>query len=168
MKWYNRIKKEVNSMKKIFSLFILSVVLFVGCADKDAYSKFELLKDQEVAFDNVTLAKIIKGTKVDGVFSALYLNAVYPNRYDKETFYLIVFSKNKRLLENFEVSLNKNTPVSVVKLPPNNEYSHLLDIKNDWSHYYLVRFASTEAKKLQLALQLSNAAKATVTFQKNR
>ncbi len=154
-------------MKKLVFTLIVSFLL-AGCADKDAYSKFELLKDQEVAFDNVTLAKITKADEVSGVLSALYLNAVYPKRYEKETFYVIVYSKDKRLLENLEFSLNGVKPLSLTVLPPQNEFSHLLDIKNDWSHYYLVEFKPSNATKLKLSLKLLNKAQASVTFEKTQ
>ncbi len=152
-------------MKTLFFVFLL--LLLFGCAEKSAYSKFKLFKDQEVAFDNVSLGKITRGQKISGVISALYLNEIYPKKFTKEAFYIIVYTKDADLLSRFEVTLNSNFPVLVTKLPPQNEYSHLLDIRNSWSYYYFVEFTSTKSASLKLSFKLQNGAKATVEFQKN-
>ena len=148
-----------------FIVVLVSLSIF-GCADKDAYSKFNLTKAQEIAFDNVTLAKITDKGETDGVFSALYLNEIYPKRYDNDTFYVIFYLKQKERLNDFNITLNEQEPLEVKKLPPNNDYTNLLDIKNDWSHYYLIEFDRSDAKNLKLQIELKNGAKASVDFEK--
>lgn len=153
-------------MKQLFAILFLFILTFGGCADKDAYSKFKLADDEEVAFDNTIFSKILKQNKAYGVTSALYLNKVYPKRYDKETFYIIVFAKDKKLLENFSLTLNGKKVRSLEKLPEQNEYSHLLHVRNKWSSYYLAKFPSQKNGQLSLNIILSNKAKATLKFQK--
>ena len=158
-------------MKKIimiiFSLILISLTL-TGCADKDAFSKFKLVKDEELAFDNVMFSKVKKDQKVYAVAAAVYLNDVYPKHYKKENFYIIIFAKNKTLLNNFSVTLDDAKPLLIQKLPQQNEYTHLLHIQNSWSNYYLAKFPSQKEKKLTLHISLPNQAKATLTFQKNQ
>ncbi len=153
-------------MKLLTALFLTLAIGFGGCADKDAFSKFKLVKDEELAFDNVMFAKVLKENEVYAVASAVHLNAVYPKRYAKETFYIIIFAKNKKLLENFSLTLNDTKVLSLEKLPPQNEYAHLLRIENKWSSYYLAKFPAQKAGPLSLKITLSNLAQAVLTFQK--
>lgn len=153
-------------MKRLLHIFFI-ILLLSGCADKDAFSKFKLVKDEELAFDNVMFSKIKKGENVYAVAAAVHLNDVYPKRYEKENFYIIIFAKNKKLLNNFSVTLDDAKPLLIKKLPKQNEYTHLLHIKNSWSSYYLAKFPTQKAKKLTLHISLPNQAKATLTFQKN-
>ena len=143
-------------------------IVFDGCADKDAFSKFQLIKDEALAFDNVVSGKIHKNQKTFAIVSAVHLNAIYPKRYSQETFYIIIFAKNRKLLENFALSLNDTKVSTLKKLPPHNEYSHLLQIKNRWSNYYLATFPPQKEGKLNLKITLANQAATTLTFQKKR
>ncbi len=153
-------------MKLLTALFLILIFGFGGCADKDAFSKFKLVKDEELAFDNVMFAKVLKGEKVYAVASAVHLNAVYPKRYTEEAFYIIIFAKNKKLLENFSLTLNDKKVLSLEKLPPKNEFAHLLRIENKWSSYYLAKFPVQKSGRLTLKVTLSNEASATLVFQK--
>ncbi len=141
---------------------------FGGCADKDAFSKFKLGEDEESAFDNTVFAKVLKGNKVYAVASAIYLNKVYPKRYKEDTFYIIVFGKDKKFLQNISLTLNGEKVRFLEKLPPQNEYAHLLHINNQWSSYYLAKFPPQKKGTLSLKIILSNKAEATLTFQKRR
>ena len=153
-------------MRRLSIVLFIFIIMLTGCADKDAFSKFKLIKDEELAFDNVMFSKVVKEKKVYAVVSAVYLNAVYPKRFDKESFYIIIFAKNKKLLDNFSVTLNGNNVLELQKLPPQNEFTHLLDIKNEWSSYYLAKFATQNSGKLTLEVSLSNQAKTTLVFVK--
>ncbi len=155
-------------MKQLSVLLLIMLMLAVGgCAEKDAFSKFKFVKDEELAFDNVMFAKVKKADKVYAVAAAVYLNEVYPKRYNEENFYLIVFAKNKKLLNNFSLTLNEKKPLAITKLPQQNEFSHLLHIQNHWSNYYLAKFPLQHPGKLTLRISLANRATATLTFQKN-
>ena len=153
-------------MRLLTVLLFISIIGFTGCADKDAFSKFKLVKDEELAFDNVMFAKVLKDDQVYAVASAIHLNAVYPKRYTLETFYIIIFAKNKKLLENFTLTLNGKKVLALEKLPPQNEYAHLLRIENQWSNYYLAKFPTQKTGTLTLKITLSNQAQAILTFQK--
>ena len=155
-------------MKQFVSSVLMMLLFFTGCAQKDAFSKFKLVKDEELAFDNVMFSKIIKNDRVYAVAAAVHLNEVYPNRYNEESFYIIVFAKNKKFLSNFTLTLNGKQPLKIEQLPQQNEYSHLLRIQNEWSSYYLAKFPRQKAGKLTLKMVLSNNAEATLNFQKNR
>ena len=148
---------------------IALATIFFGCANKDAFSEFELVKDEKLAFDNVELAKIrdAKGN-LYGVVSAVHLNSVYPKRFDAESFYIIIYPKNRELLKGIRITLNDKLPFYMKKLPQKNEFSHLLRIQNGWSSYYLVKFPKTEDATLKLTTILGNDAKATVSFRKSQ
>ncbi len=153
-------------MKRLFSILFVFILIFGGCADKGGYTKFKVSEDEELAFDNTLFSKLIKGNKSYGVASALYLNRVYPQRYNQETFYIIIFAKDKKLLQNFSLTLNGKNVHILEKLPEQNEYAHLLHVRNKWSSYYLAKFPPQKKGKLSLNIVLSNKAAATLTFQK--
>ncbi len=181
MKQYNngiiakKISKSSLMLKKI--LFSTIVVLLIGgCAQRDAFSQFDLTSDQERSIDNAfyaRLTKIIKDdnitshTQVSAVTAGLYLNELYPNRYDDaEQFYIVFFAKNKALLQYFQFQLNGNNPIKVVKLPAENEYSHLMKMNNKWSTHYLLTFQKIKSKTLKLKVKILDGSKATLIFHK--
>ena len=143
---------------------------FFGCADKDAYSKFGLLDDEERAFDNVKVVQFrTKEKKSVAVMAAVYLNSVYPQRYkDEERFYLLFIPKEKYLLQQLHMKLNGHPVLKLQKLPSQNEYAHLLNMKARWSDFYLASFAKEDNTTLVLHVELANKLFTNVTFEKNR
>ncbi len=149
-------------------VFLVGIVLFFGCADRSAFSKFDIKPDEETAFDNVVYGKLTKDSTVYAVASALHLNSIYPQRFGTvEAFYIVVFAKDKQLLENINLTLNSQKVFQLEKLPPQNEYTHLLNYENKWSSYYLAKFPHQKQRKLSLGIALSNGANTTLAFQKN-
>jgi len=162
-------------IKKILFAGIV-VLLITGCAKKDAFTQFEMTSDQERGVDNAfyaRLTKIVKDdnitshTQVSAVTAGLYLNELYPNRYeDVEQFYIVFFAKNKALLEYFQFKLNGHNPIKVVKLPTENEYAHLMKMNNKWSIHYLVTFQKAKSNTLHLKVKILDGSKATLVFHK--
>ncbi len=152
------------------SLFLTLTLSFVGCADKDAFSKFDITRDEAAAFDNLEMQKVTdKQQRIYAVVGAVDLSVVYPQRFnDSETFYMVIFAKDKKYLENFKVLLNGRNVTQLTKIPANNEYAHLLKMRNEWSAHYLARFQKGNETKLQLVVELANGAKALLEFQKTQ
>ena len=124
---------------KTLWLTLTFLVLFSGCADKNAFSKFNMNEKEELGADSLLNSKVKKGQKVDGIVSVVYLNKVYPKKFtEDEVFYVNFYVKDKTQL--FSFMLNQEKSLSVKKLEAENIYSYLTPLKTKWSKYYLVKF----------------------------
>lgn len=136
---------------KIFFSFVLLFGLS-GCAQKDAFDMFGFTKEQKLSENSIQTLKVKDLNKnVVGMVSTIYLNEVYPDRYeDGEYFYVYFYVKGKKSLE---FSLNGKEALHVELLKPKNRFSKLLNTQNSWSRYNLVKFEKTEDRKLTLKLK---------------
>lgn len=153
---------------KIFLISLTFILIFSSCADKTAFSRFEMSKEQELTASNLQSSKIMSGERVDGIFSAIYLNEIYPSSiYERESFYVSLYLKQDR--ENFKIRLNGKLPLSIEKLPHANEFSHLASVENEWYSYYLVIFEKEAQPRDRLSLQLESglSSGAVLTYQKD-
>jgi len=147
---------------KYFILILIFMFLLSGCADKNAFSKFEMSPEQELSASSIQSSKIKSSNKTIGVMSAIYLNKVYPNIYfNDEYFFVYLYLKNKKEMYNptalkdieMTLRLNGNLPVKIKKLPHANKFSDLIATQNEWNDYYLVAFKKEQSKKLSLTLE---------------
>ena len=153
---------------KIFLTSLTFMLVFSSCADKTAFSRFEMSKEQELTVSSLQSSKIVSGERVDGSFSAIYLNEIYPDSMSEyESFYVSLFLKQDK--ENFKIRLNGKLPLSIEKLPYTNKFSHLALVENEWNNYYLVIFEKDAQTKARLSLQLESglSSGAVLTYQKD-
>jgi len=145
---------------------LLYSFLILGCADKDAFSKFHLQEDEALAVDNLKTFFLRDHAKhKDGVVSCLYLNEIYPDKFtENENFYIAYYGLSKPL----SFQLNNISAQTIQKLPPKNEYTHLVDINASWVKQYYVVFPKQNEKKLHLKIQTPQKAMGVVVFQKNQ
>jgi len=124
---------------KTLWLTLTFLVLFSGCADKNAFMKFNMNEKEELGADSLLNSKVKKGQKVDGIVSVVYLNKVYPKKFtEDEVFYVNFYVKDKT--QKFSFMLNQEKSIAVKKLEVQNPYSYLTPLNTKWSNYYLVRF----------------------------
>ncbi|WP_294964346.1 hypothetical protein [Sulfurimonas sp.] len=162
-------------MKYILTILTFSL-LFIGCADKNAFSKFNMQVDQELSASSLQESKIKMGENVEGVFSAIYLNDVYPNVYTvNEYFYVYLYLKDKKEMYDtntldkikLTMKLNGNLPVKIKKLDSNNKFSHLVSVNSKWRKYYLVAFKREVKNKINLVLETDLSSSEELTYQKD-
>jgi hypothetical protein len=157
----------MQMVKKFFLTFLGAAVLFSGCAKKDAFSKFDIDYDKELGIDHAVYTKIRRGHNISGVSIMVYLNNVYPDRYDDtERFYVVMFARKKGFLNNFQFLLNGEHPIEVKLLPRDNEYAHILDYDQKWTKHYLLVYQKQKKKKLTLDIRLLDGSTATASFVK--
>ena len=161
---------------KFFLIFILFTILLTGCADKNAFSKFNMTTAQGLSESSLQSSKIKSNKQIDGVFSVIYLNEVYPNIYFKnEYFYVYFYLKNKKKMYNpnlledigLTLKLNSQLPIKIKQLPPANKFSHLVTTKNEWNSYYLVAFKEQKSKKLSIVLENGQSSSDPLIYQKD-
>jgi hypothetical protein len=124
---------------KTLWLLLTFLVLFSGCADKNAFAKFHMNEKEELGADSILNSKVKNAQNINGIVSVIYLNKVYPEKFtNEEVFYVNFYLKEKR--KDFSFTLNKEKPISTQKLLVQNHYSFLTPLNTEWSRYYLVKF----------------------------
>jgi len=120
------------------------LLLFAGCADKNAFSRFHMKEEQELGAVNLQNSELKNSDgDIKGIISVVYLNNVYPKKYvDYEYFYIYFYLNDKKDIQNinFMLKLNNKLPISVKELSNTNEFSKLTSTQNRWNKYYLVKF----------------------------
>lgn len=162
-------------MKSFFALSIV-IALFTGCSSQNAFSKFNMSKDEELSASSLQNSKIKLDKEIKGTVSVIYLNEVYPEIYTQnEYFFVYVFLKDKTKMHNpnsldkikLTLKLNKQLPVKVKQLPAENKFSHLVNKNNQWNKYYLVAFKEQKVSTLNLVLENYPFSSAELKYQKD-
>ncbi len=162
---------------KFLSVTVISTLLLLsGCSYNNAFTKFQMDKEQELSASSLQSSKIIsQDNQIKGVFSAIYLNEVYPKSFNQhEYFYVSVYLKKKKDIydpnKNEDIGLtfmlNGELPLKIKKLPSSNQFSHLLSRSNDWNIYYLVAFKE-QGNTLSLVLKDTDSSSSALTYYKD-
>ena len=150
---------------KTFTIILTFIVLFSGCADKNAFGKFEMSEKQEFSENALQRSKIKYADNVNGIVSTIYLNFVSPKEYsDAEYFYVYTYLKNKNY--EFHFLLNGKEPISIKELPSTNDFTELTHVDNEWNKYYLVKFAK-QGDKLSFVLENGPYSSDILKFEKD-
>ncbi|MDD2652597.1 MAG: hypothetical protein PHX44_06070 [Sulfurimonas sp.] len=125
-------------------------------------------KTKELSASSLQSSKIVsQNGDVRGIFSAIYLNEVYPETFNEhEYFFIFIYLKEAKELHSVEdgiesslkLTLNSKLPVKIKKLPKENQFSHLIDTTNNWNTYYLVAFETADKINLSLSDEKSLSA----------
>lgn len=149
--------------------------LFVACADKNAFVKFNMQEDQELAAANLQSSKIKMSQSVEGIVSVIYLNKVYPKVYtNDEYFYVYLYLKDKKemfdpkKLDDIKLTmkLNSRLPIKIKKLDAKNKFSHLSLVENEWHLYYLIAFKQESEDEISLVLESGQSRSDALVYQK--
>lgn len=159
---------------KFFLIILTLLTIFSGCSKKNAFSEFKMDKERETALSSLKSSKIVsKNGEVSGIFSAIYLNDVYPETFNQdETFFIFFFTKEEKKISdinenkngNLKVTLNSKMAIKVEKLSQDNRFSNLVDVKSSWNHYYIITFK--KADKADLVFEDEHGSSNTLRFKK--
>ncbi len=142
-------------------------ILTSGCATKNAFTKLGISPEQELAIENTRAGKIRKDLHVEGVYSAINLNAVYPDMSkEKVNFYISIYIKDKQ--DELHVTLNGEEPLSITSLERDNRFSHLQGIENNWIDNYLLSFDNNESAGLNLLIESGQFSSGLLNFPKEK
>jgi hypothetical protein len=158
-----------------FFLTLLSIaVINSGCSFKNGFSKFNMTKEQELSADSLQSSKILNNNGLQGIFSAIYLNKIYPKAFNKdEYFFVFYYIKDQKEMHNPNLFDNKNTKIllnskeaiKIKELPNNNQFSDLVSVKNKWTKYYIVAFKES-GDVLNLVIKNNNSSSQTLRYMK--
>ena len=161
---------------KFFLITLNILLILTGCATKNAFTKFDMTEEQELSASSLQSNKITSDNRVEGVMSALYLNEIFSKSFhENEYFFVSFYVKEKREMHNpntldaitSTLRLNSKLPLKIKELPHDNQFSHLVSIKNTWNRYYLVAFEKEQAQRLSLVLENGQSSSAELVFQKD-
>jgi hypothetical protein len=160
---------------KYFITISSILLLLSGCSKNNAFDDFKMNKEQELAINSLQSSKINSNDGVSGIFSAVYLNEVYPKEFNhNEYFFVYFYTKEKSTIfdpvsqqdSNSNVKLNGKPPVKIKKLSNQNQFTHLVGTKNEWSEYYLIAFEHDASKKLSLTFESGQSLSDQLIYQK--
>lgn len=153
---------------KFFLLLLTFILLFSGCSKKNAFFAFKMDRAKELSASSLQSSKIIsKKSEVKGVFSSIYLNEVYPESFNGYEYFIILlylkdtkelYNPNSDIQSDLKLTMNSKLPIKVEKLPKENQFSHLIDRKNDWTSSYIVAFEQSESINLFIEDNQSSSA----------
>jgi len=161
---------------KYILIILTFAIIFAGCAEKNAFTKFNMLPDQELSAASLQSSKIKIDDKIDGIVSAIYLNKVYPDIYNKnEYFYVYLYLKDGKEMFNpntldeirLTMKLNNKLPVKIKKLSYENKFSHLTSVHSQWRRYFLVAFEEEKESELSLVLESGQSSSDALVYQKD-
>ncbi len=153
-------------MKTFFTIITL-LVFINGCATKNAFSKFNITKEQEYSLENTRNGKIIDGEKVIGIYSVVYLNNIIntESKNQTEKFYISIYSKDKSIEPT--ILLNNLKSKNIKEYAKVNEFSYLLTMQNDWNKNYLISFDNSSKEKLNLSIDIGQFSSGQLNFLKD-
>ncbi len=150
-------------MKTIYILSILFIIS--GCSSKNAFSNFELSKAQELSLQSFKRVKLISNDQVVGTFSSIYLNEVYPQRFNQSEYFLIyVYMKDSEV--DYKFKLNSKQLLKIKELEHYNRFTPLTRESSKWSRYYLVSFEQ-QGNSLNLELHSGSSKLSTINYKKS-
>jgi hypothetical protein len=162
---------------KFFLITLTFIILITGCS-QNAFTKFDLDKEQELSVSSSRTSKITfsNSKKIYGIFSAVYLNRINPESFkENEYFFIYMYLKNENSLKksallkniNSSITLNDKFPADIKELPHANKFTHLISVKNKWNKYYLVTFKKEkDLKQLNLLFEQEGLSSAVLTYKK--
>ncbi|MBU1927822.1 hypothetical protein KKG77_02345 [bacterium] len=133
-----------------FSISAVLLVLLAGCSQKSAFSNFELSEEQEYSISNTQRAKIISPTQIEGVFTAVYLNNIYPQKYNtNDSFLIFLYTKDEIHPKKLPFQSNQKEAIKIEKIQNNDEFATLFEMQNSWNSCYLFEFESDDNKEIK-------------------
>lgn len=151
----------------IFFIGTITILLFSGCATKNAFTKLKIDADQEKSIENTRSSKLTSENEVGGIFSAVYLNNIYTALDSrKQLFYISIFRKDTTA--PLKLSLNRVKPLEIKELPTSSKYVRLLKKNNQWTKNYLVSFeVSTTTTDLNLSIDSGRFSSGSLRYLKD-
>ncbi len=148
-------------------IFVVGVFLFVGCSLKEPFLKPDTVLQETLVYSRK--GEIYNSLEIKASLFATYLNRLDSKYRDGEYFVVSIFidddfeDPKKYGLNNkaYRLTLNGKDYIYKKELKEDDELRKLVPFKNEWSHYYLVKFPKVDGVK---KLVLSNASYGSTTL----
>lgn len=149
-------------MKKLLFLIISAMILFNGCALKQAIKQDPIY---EKTLKQTRRAQIVNSLETKALIDAVNLNDLYPKKFQKPTFLIGIYNNQSNAIQNMEFSifLNSKKPVRVSKIIPTFIPYKNYPFYNSWMTYYIVTFNNTQ-KPYLLEYKSAHWGETKITF----
>ena len=144
------------SMIRRLLFFAGTLVLASGCSRDTAFEYFTKLDStQERAVGNYRRITLSDGNLTEAIINVLYLNPVEPDLFHgNHYFFISLYDRNKRPLQEYNLTLNGEPAAGIVMLDRNCSLSRLLPLNNPWNVYYEAVFKRLEDENLTLRFEI--------------
>ena len=128
-------------MKKFF-LFLIIFSLFSGCSVKDIIKNDPIY---EKTLKYTQRGQIISSLETKALIDVVYLNPLYPKKFQNPAFLIGVYNDfdNSLINNEFNLTLNNKPPIKISKNIPDFIPYKFYPFYNAWMNYYLVEFNKT-------------------------
>jgi hypothetical protein len=132
------------------SISAVVLILLSGCSQKSAFSNFELTTEQEFSISNTQRSKILSSTQIEGVFTAVYLNNIYPQKYTSNAAFLVfIYTKNETTPQELAFKANQKEAITIEEAQNNEEFTDLIKMQNSWNSCYFMEFEGDDAREIK-------------------
>ncbi len=129
-------------MKRVFFFLITLGIIFNGCAIKNAFHKDSLY---EKTLKYTQRGQIVNSLETKALIDAVYLNPLFPDKFQNTAFLVGVYNDFDNTLQNreFNLTLNGLKPLKISSEIPKFIPYKFYPFYNSWMSYYLVEFNQT-------------------------
>ena len=114
---------------------------------------------------NLQHATISEHNRTKALVSTIYLNPVDPDLYvNQEFFFVALYDRQGKTLEEYNVTLNGKAPVGLVPLDENCSLRKLMPLDNPWNGYYELVFKKSKEENLTLRFESGPSLSAAITY----
>jgi hypothetical protein len=126
-------------MKKFLLILML---LFTGCSIKTAIKQDPLYEKTLIYTQR---GQIINSLETKALIDTVYLNPLYPGKFNNPAFLVGIYNDFENTLQNqeFTLTLNGEKPLKINDKIPNYILYKNFPFYNEWMKYYLVEFNQT-------------------------
>jgi hypothetical protein len=154
-------------MRTTLALLTATLLGISGCSTKTALDAFNMDSRTELAVTHLRTATVVKDSLTTAVISTVYLNRVYPERYNGDEYFFVALYRHDDAAP-YDLYLNGDAaPVEIRELSPDEELCVLMPIQSSWNRYYLVRYPHQEAESLTLTLGNGQSGTGALDYQKD-
>jgi len=129
-------------MKKLIFFLSILAIAFSGCSIKKALQKDNFY---EKTLKYTQRGQIVNSLETKALIDAIYLNSLYPDKFQNPTFLVGIYNDfdNKLINNEFNLTLNNKPPIKISKTIPKFLPYKLYPFYNKWMTYYMVEFNKT-------------------------
>jgi len=122
-------------MQKLFGFLFFISLIFTGCSLKNAIKQDPIY---EKTLKYTQRCQIISSFETKALIDIVYLNPLYPNKFQKPTFLIGIYNDFNNTINNIEFNLTiNNKPIKVSSIPNYILYKNF-PFYNSWMNYYLI------------------------------
>jgi len=149
---------------------IILLVFLSACSRQTAFEYFTKLDSREErAVTNLQRVTLSEHNRTTALISTIYLNPVDPGLYKgQEFFFVALYDRHGRDLEEYNVTLNGKAPVGLAKLDDNCSLRELMPLNNPWNGYYELVFKQSKEENLTLRFETDPSLTGEVTYGTDR